>query len=517
MTSGRTRDTVLVTLLALAVRLASIALLGSEPLFRHPVVDAAWHHEWAARISAGEPAAFAPFFRAPLYPWLLGLLYALTGPSVTAGGLLSVALSTTGCALFHRLALRCAGRGAALAASAAWALWGPDVMISGLLLMEPLYTTLLILTLLMSVRGSGGSAGLSLGAASIVRPAAVLLLPLVLWRAGRRWWAAAAAFSLPVAAVWLVNASAGDPGVVISSQGGINLYVGNGPGADGMTAFAPAPPGAPEGVDNVWAASISEAPPGLDPSGVSAWWTARTVEHVLSRPGDWALGMARKLLLLASPLEVPSNYDVYYMRRIDPVLRVLASGPFPALPFALLLLLLPSALSGGRPDRLQILLSLWALAILAGVAVFFVTYRFRLPAVPFLLLLTASRLDGRRLGVLRMAAGAVLAAGLGLATSGWERRAGVNLPFHDAVAHFEEGREEEAEALFLVSLERAAERPDLNMNRVEAMYDLGILAARRGDTARAAGWWRAALEAAPGWDAPRTALGTLARAPGMEP
>jgi tetratricopeptide (TPR) repeat protein len=227
--------------------------------------------------------------------------------------------------------------------------------------------------------------------------------------------------------------------------------------------------------------------------------------------------MARKLLLLASPLEIPSNYDVYYMRSIDPVIGLLVSGPVPALPFALLLLLLPQVLTAGRPDRQQVLLSLWILAILAGVAMFFVTYRFRLPAVPFIILLTASRLDGRRLRLPQLAAGAALAAGLGLATSGWERRAGVNLPFHDAVAHFEEGREEEAEALFLVSLERAGERPDLNMNRVEAMYDLGVLAARRGDTDRAEGWWRAALEAAPGWDAPRRALGTLVRAPGMEP
>lgn len=504
---GASADTLAVLAAALSVRLVLLLEISGTPLFLHPPVDAAWHHEWASLVASGDVLAFAPYFRAPLYPWLLGAWYALAGSSVQAGALLSLAVSVAGCVLLHRAALLFTGRRAALAAALSWSLWAPAVFQSSTLLIEPLYMTLLIASLLLLRGGRPSWASLLMGLAAIARPGALLLIPTLFMPAGRRRYLRLLPALAPAALVWGVNSCAGDPGVFISSQGGINLYLGNAAEADGMTAFAPRPPdGSVVRPDNVWSASVLGAPPGSTESAVSRYWTARAAGSAMDDPARWAALTARKALLLLSPVEIPGNYDLYYMRGSSRLLGVLLLPPPWCVPFSILLLLLPQVLASGRADCGDRLLAAWVLLLLAGVLPFFVTGRFRLPAIPFILLLYARRLPRRAPGLIPLAAGLALAAGGALASGGLAGRSGVNMPFQDALAHVEEGRTAEAEVLFLMSLDRSSLRPDLNMNRVEAMHDLGLLAARRGDLEEAAGWWRAALALAPGFTPSREAL-----------
>ena len=507
---GATADTLAVLAAALSVRLALLLEISGTPLFLHPPVDAAWHHEWASLVASGDVLAYAPFFRAPLYPWLLGAWYAVAGSSVQAGALLSLAVSVAGCLILHRTALLFTGRRAALAAALCWSLWAPAVFQSSALLIEPLYITLLISSLFLLRRGGPSWAALLMGLAAIARPGALLLIPTLFIPAGRRRYLRILPALAPAALVWGVNALAGDPGVFISSQGGINLYLGNAAEADGMTAFAPRPPdGTVVRPDNVWSASVLGAPRGSSESAVSGYWTERALVSALDDPSRWAALTARKALLLLSPVEIPGNYDLYYMRGSSLVLRVLLLPPPWCLPFSFILLLLPQMLASGRADGGDRLLSAWIVLLLAGVLPFFVTGRFRLPSIPFILLLYARRLPRRSFGLIPLSAGLAIAAGGSIASSGLAGRSGVNMPFQDALAHVEEGREAEAEALFLMSLDRSSLRPDLNMNRVEAMHDLGLLAARRGDLEEAGEWWRAALELAPGFAPSREALEAL--------
>jgi len=39
---------------------------------------------WARQIAAGDILGSGPFFRAPLYAYFLGLIYAIAGPSIAA-------------------------------------------------------------------------------------------------------------------------------------------------------------------------------------------------------------------------------------------------------------------------------------------------------------------------------------------------------------------------------------------------------------------------------------------------
>jgi hypothetical protein len=508
--------TALVAAVSILVCAVHIALLSGSPLFRYPVVDARWHYEWASAVARGDILANAPYFRAPLYPWLLGALFAVTGPAVLAGAALSALLVAGSAALFHRIALGWMKEAPALALSLAWACWAPMFFLSGTLLIEPLYILLLLGAFLLLDTGKAGSGLFLLGLSVITRPGSAVLLPVALLRCGlvpglRR----IPLFLLPIAAVWCVNSLSGDPATFVSSQGGINLYLGNGPEADGFTAFAPAWVEPPDGPyeDNVHAASRLIAPAGLSESGVSAWWASRTLRAAAGDVPRWFGLIGRKILLFLSPVEIPGNYDMYYCRRYSLPLRLLLLPPPFCLPAVLILLMLPGAVFAGRLSKREMFLCLWALLLSAGVVLFFVTSRLRLPCVPFILLLVASRFArSPRRGLALAPAGVALAAGLLIATGGAVQTSGVNMPFYDALAHYSDGRVGEARALFLESLDKAFAREDgISLNRAEAMYDLGLLEAREGNLEDAESWFRAALEDNPRFSPAARALELLGR------
>jgi len=68
------------TLLALALRIIFLIVMKSGwPGWGSPTIDALYHHLWALQIAQGDILGGGPYFRAPLYPLFLGLLYAILG------------------------------------------------------------------------------------------------------------------------------------------------------------------------------------------------------------------------------------------------------------------------------------------------------------------------------------------------------------------------------------------------------------------------------------------------------
>ncbi|MDE2703724.1 MAG: hypothetical protein OXI35_01545, partial [Gemmatimonadota bacterium] len=70
----------LIVLLSLGLRLFYLSELSTSPLFSVPVVDARTYVDDARYLSevswAGRPT---PFWQPPLYPYLLGLLFSISG------------------------------------------------------------------------------------------------------------------------------------------------------------------------------------------------------------------------------------------------------------------------------------------------------------------------------------------------------------------------------------------------------------------------------------------------------
>jgi hypothetical protein len=510
------RDSLLTGAAALTVRLIHLLFVSGHPLASSPVVDARWHHLWAGLVSGGDLTPYAPFFRAPLYPWTLGLWYRVMGQEVITGSLLSILFGAFSAVIVYRIASVRMPRRWALAAGMIWAFWGTDVFYSGTLLITGLYTMLLLLSYQQLDSGSGKLGWLFLGLACIARPSAIVLVPLAFFirRPGRL---GTVLFILPVLAVWTVNLATGDPATVISNQGGINLYLGNGPDSDGYTAFATSgasrtqPDSLLPYTDNVQQASRTGLPPDWTGSRVSAHWTARALDHAAAHPLEILLLAGRKLIYLVSPVEIPSNYDPYYFRSMSPVLGLLLIPRPVGLPFLLLWILLPGALAAGALKGREIRLLLWPSLLFLSVLPFFVTARFRLPAVPFILIFLLMRFSRKpRKGLLLAPAGAAVGILLSLLTWHTVSTGGVNMPFFDGIAHVESGDLDGARVHFLEAVTRASYRTDdIDMNRTDALFNLGVIALRQGFPDEAASWWRAALEYNPGFQPARDALWNL--------
>ncbi|MCD4709099.1 MAG: tetratricopeptide repeat protein [Candidatus Sabulitectum sp.] len=496
--------------------ITAIPILCS-PLGDYPVVDASWHNAWAGEVAGGDIFIYAPYFRAPLYPVVLGFVYMFTGGSLLSGILLSLFFSVFSVHLVHRIVYRRAGRIPSLAAASIWMLYGVNLFYSTTLLITPMYICLLLLSFFLLDREKPHRLGwLFLGLAAITRPGAVLLFPLV-FILYRKAWRSAWLLTVPVILVWVVNLVNGDGATMISSQGGINLYIGSGPEADGFTAFAPSGTGVPSDslpyIDNVWAASYAPFEDDVSPSGVSSWWVRKTADHIIAHPVDFLALTGKKLFYLISPVAIPSNYDAYYFSRYSPVLRILTGSPGFPVSGLLIWLILPGALFAGRFAGLEKNVLLWIVCLAVGILPFFVTARFRLPVIPFTVMLLvprAMRNIGRSL--LLAPAGVVAGIGLALVTVDTVKIGGVNMAFHDGVAHFQQGYESEAELLLLKAVEVAFSRDDgIDLNGVDALYNLGIICVRRRDTESARMYWEMALERDPGYTPAYEALMGLTR------
>ncbi|HZE89388.1 MAG TPA: glycosyltransferase family 39 protein [Verrucomicrobiae bacterium] len=383
--------------LALAMRLSHVADASSLPTFQHPLLDAQYHDQWAREIARGDFGSKPVFFRAPLYPYLLGLVYALLGPGPWAPKALQAILGACTCLLVASLArrifgTRLAGLSAGTLAATSWTL----IYFDGELLVEPLFVFLTLASIRAAVaardRPSAGrlaGAGLLMGLAAVTRPT-ILPFPILLapflsgsgsrerLRAGAVFLAATAVAILPVT---LHNFLRGGDRVLIASQGGVNFYIGNNPASDGTTAIVP-------GTRPTWeggyedAIRIAEASAGrsLRPSEVSRFWYAKGWEFIRGAPAAALTLTWRKSVLLWNAFEIGNNEDFEDVRSR---LRLL-SLPLPGfaliapLGIAGLLLALVAPASGARPA--------WILAAFVAVhsavtVAFFVNARYRLPLV----------------------------------------------------------------------------------------------------------------------------------------
>jgi 4-amino-4-deoxy-L-arabinose transferase-like glycosyltransferase len=247
--------------LAIAVRLAWAWMI---PVI--PISDSQAYEAFALTMSqhgvfgwtAEEPFAFWP----PGTTFFHALMYVLFGPDNRAIVGLNIALSAGIIITSARVACRFFGSQVATVSAATLALWPTLVMYSTILASELpfLFLTILSLDIWTSERTGnnkwwlrGAAAGAVLGLAALVRPVA-LLLPAVyacslLVQGGVSWPRIAHQLRIGAAAVlamaivigpWTLRNHAlfGEP-VLISTNGGITLWMGNAPGTDGSYMFVP--------------------------------------------------------------------------------------------------------------------------------------------------------------------------------------------------------------------------------------------------------------------------------------
>lgn len=493
------------------------------PLYASPAIDEALHWQWAQDLAAGRGSPELPYFRAPLYPWGLGLLRA-AGLGIAGLRWAGTLLGLASLGLLAWTGRRWLGRGTGLAllalagVSAGWIYYEPQLLLEHSVLFLLLAATTAWVWAQQRAPGAADCLfGLALGLAAITRPNALLLAPwalFLLWRLREQrslrlrrlgWWTAG--WLPPLALVALLNGWPGS-GVLVASQGGVNLWIGNNPSADGRSAVLPGQGHAWERAD-ASARAAAQVGRTLTPGEESAFYTGLARDWVQSHPAHAARLMLDKAALLLAPAELGNNTS-------PPVLARRRAWMAALLPWSWWLLLLPglAGLALGYPRHAGLRSWLIGALLLYGGSFlpFFITGRFRLPLLPLLALPAADWLAcalshllrrpvagppppapqrGRRLAL-------VLALALPLAAAGWVRsgqgtawergRQGWQA-FQLGNAWLRLQQPDSARASFREALERAPSLPEVRLN-------LGLLEAERRP-ARAESLYRAELDLDP--------------------
>jgi tetratricopeptide (TPR) repeat protein len=195
---------------------------------------------------------------------------------------------------------------------------------------------------------------------------------------------------LPILPVTVRNAVVADDFVPISTQGGVNFYLGNHPDADGisveMPALGPITPGG-RYEDNVWTSSeqIAEYELGRDlkQSEVSSYWFDRGFDAILADPIRAVGLLAKKFYLMWHGQEIFNNKSPYYAGEYSWLMRVLLWRYGLSFPSGLLFPLMFAGIYLAISQRRKVFIPVSALLIFAlTVSAFFVCSRFRQPLLP---------------------------------------------------------------------------------------------------------------------------------------
>ncbi len=353
-----------------------------DPNAIQPAFDARYYVDWSAAILAGDesdPRFEGAFYRAPLYPLLLSLLRGPIGLGLGAIGWVQLAAALVATGWLAHQAYRWGGFNAGIATSVLLGLYHPWLFFSSRLVVESCAVVLLVVALRWVERPSSVAAmlaGLAAGFAVLARPN--LLLVVVAWAV----WAAirgerlkalvlAVATAVALAPVGIVNWKRSGHFVPLSSNAGLTLYHGNGPGAEGVFT-QPERISSRPGVQRSAATAEASRRSGrrLDPVEADRYWGRQALDTRLAAPLDTLRLSWNRLLLTMGSHEIALDEAP----EIDPNPWSRAT----VVPFALLVGL---AAAGATARRRGPAAWTW-LAIAACAATplaFYVSSRYRLP------------------------------------------------------------------------------------------------------------------------------------------
>lgn len=498
---------------ALLVRTVYVVQYRECPYFDHETMDAGYHDDWAKAIAAGEAFVEGPYFRSPLYPWMLGALYRVTGTNYLAVRLVQAVLGALSCGLVfliaRRIVSRVAAAAAGLAAGTYWILVYFDAELLDCVL--SVFLSLLVVWHLVRIAERRTVlrclvAGLLLGLSAIARPNILLFAPVAaVWLAlmQPRWrpsMMAAVAFTagtmIAILPVTIRNYVAGGDWVLIASQGGVNLFIGNNAEADGVSVHVP---GLRPSIDGIYFGTTRQAERetgrDLKPSEVSRFYAGKALDFIGDQPGRAVRLMLTKIRAFWTSEELLNNKHIYLLTdRYTPIVSLLPLGFY--IVGTLGLVGLMAAMRGGRST-----FPLWSFVIvyMVSVVLFFVNARFRVPVLPVLMILAAYGAERIVLTIRsRNTKAATILIGTAILAGAF-----VNWPHASSAAKLEEtalvdlgrvlhvkGRDDEAILLFNEAIER-------NPNHAEAMYALGVTYAEMGQLDEAIRLYRRALDVNP--------------------
>ncbi len=398
-----------IILIGFFVRLIYVLSVGKDLFFNY-LSDAGLYHSWALEIIQTGSSRWARFM-GPLYPNLVSIIYRITGISQTNVLIFQAVLDAVTVYLVYLIGRELIKKEAGLIAAGIYALYGPAIFYSGLGMTSTLLALFNALICFLIVRAYKkndnylfAAAGFVSGVEALAQANILFFLPFLFFflLKARRLLAFAvfvAALAIPVAYASIRNSLATKEFVFLSSNVGINFYIGNNETADGTYQR-------PKGLDltgDFTGQKIAGFLTGrkLKQSEVSRYWLKQGLGFVLRKPGAALLLFLKKTAYYLSRHEIPQAENYYYAQRFTPLLKY---NPF------VFGLIGPLALLGiflVWPNRESRLAAYLLIALALSYVAFFVIGRLRQPAAPLIVVFAGAavyrlieslkRREGRRL------------------------------------------------------------------------------------------------------------------------
>lgn len=563
--------------IAFLVRLiVLIQLSGNHPAFDQPIVDSRWHYLWAKEVASGNWLGHDVYFRAPLYPYFLGLWIKVFGDGLWPIRLMQAFAGAMTAGLTYLIGQLAFGKRVGIIAGSIIAFYGTLVYYESELLVEVLAVPLGLWAVYLAMDeasqptsrlGRWLGVGVIVGLFAIARPNILLVVPAFWWWT---WPSRAKADSdnwisrikapailtlgvlLPIVPVTVRNYVVAQDAVLISYQGGINLWLGNNPSADGLTMIMPEVTldesvEWTEFVGTTDSLASSLAGRALRPSEISAFWTNRALTWIFDHPMDAMAGWLKKCWYFLGGYEVSDQTDIESYSTYSWLLDILISHPVIYIPFGVIAPLgcLGLVLVWRRSSAVRPLVGFVALYALT-VIMFLATARHRLPVVPIFVVCAAAalwqfvvgvRMRRFRMLVVPLLAVAALAVVLNQPTTERILTNPAFLHYQLALAQEQNGDYESAvmeyEKALAVEPNHLASKKNLayalvrmgsydsavavsfsylryKQQDAEAYNNLGLAYLGQGDTVRAEGSFRVAISKNPKLPHPHFNLGEIA-------
>lgn len=537
---------VAIVLVSFAAQFAVLIRFSQAPDFIPQGDDMKFYSDWGLRIAHGQLTDGRAFYGLPGYAFILGGFYKVLGFDPFAVGVVQAALFAAVAGVIYLLASRAFSSGESdrrasvvgILAALGWTCFLPAQTFSAIL-MPTIWLVLAYwtcVTWLATVERPSLKAwlflGIIVGGFSMIVATILFVTPLVLaavWMKvapGEKWQQrlklGAVAAALYVGGLFAGSAPASlhnhlvahEP-VMLSAHSGINFWIGNNPTA---TGYPKMPPGIRASQDGLLKDSITLAETArgrqLTRAEVSAFWTQQAHDWIGTHPREWLRLMGTKFV---------NFWNAYQYDDISSIKLLRDMGvTWPGLGFGVVAAFGLAGMSGIFAHPRSRWIAAAVVLHMAALMPVFVTERYRLAAVPGLLIFgawwlvaVARRIEQREWrGVFPLVALAFGAA--------WF----VSIPRADATLwsldHYKAGirATQSAQQPGVDPAARAADLDRAERNLLAAVsysprspdvhFALGNLWLERGDRTRAKGSFRRALELNPKHEGVLNNLGVLA-------
>ncbi len=304
---------------SLLIRLLYLFQVHNDIFMRFLIIDAKFYDAWAKKILLGDWLGHNAFYQDPYYAYFLAFFYKIFGPDPTKIRVLQAIFDTGTVFLIYVLGKSIFDSRTGLIACGLASLYGPMVCYTALLDKTTISLFLITLSLATIILAADSAwlgpllSGIIWGTACLIRGnMLVVLIGASLWllfQNKRTWRLSKNSFQktgifligsgLVIGSIAFRNYWVSRDFVLLTSNAGLNFFIGNNPHTAGNYLEPPFIHGIPEDEysDSKLAAEHFSGRSLPLPSQVSRFWLRQGLRFVFNDPYQWAILMLKKVFL----------------------------------------------------------------------------------------------------------------------------------------------------------------------------------------------------------------------------